>query len=211
MSNAAKQVKAMARSVSGKGAARAVRREGRVPAVIYGGGAEPSAISLDFNETRKLIYAGHFLTTIFEIDVDGTKTRVVPRDYQLDPLKDMPVHVDFLRLTAGQKIKVDIPVHVINQAASPGIKRGGTVNLVRHSVELMVPSEAIPDGVTVDLTGVDMGKSIHISMVQLPPNCTPVDRSDFTIATIVAPTVQKEDPTAAAAPAAGSADGAAKK
>lgn len=211
MSNAAKQVKAMARSVSGKGAARAVRREGRVPAVIYGGGAEPSAISLDFNETRKLIYAGHFLTTIFEIDVDGTKTRVVPRDYQLDPLKDMPVHVDFLRLTAGQKIKVDIPVHVINQAASPGIKRGGTVNLVRHSVELMVPGEAIPDGVTVDLTGVDMGKSIHISMVQLPPNCTPVDRSDFTIATIVAPTVQKEDPTAAAAPAAGSADGAAKK
>lgn len=218
MSNTAKQLKATARSVSGKGAARSVRREGRVPAVIYGGGTEPAAISLDFNETRKLIYAGHFLTTIFEVEVDGKKTRVIPRDYQLDPLKDMPMHVDFLRLTAGQKIRVEVPVHVINQAASPGIKRGGTVNLVRHSVEMMVPVEAIPDGVTVDLTGIDMGKSIHVSMVQLPPNCTPVDRSDFTIATIVAPTVQKEEaapaaaaPAAGAAPAAAPAEGAAKK
>ena len=102
------------------------------------------------------------MTTIFEIDVDGTTTRAIPRDYQMDPVKDFPMHIDFLRLTAGQKIKLDVPVHVINHAASPGIKRGGTVNLVLHSIEMMVPGDAIPDGVTVDLTGIDIGKSIHI-------------------------------------------------
>jgi large subunit ribosomal protein L25 len=202
MSSSAKQIEATIRASNGKGAARAVRREGRVPAVIYGGGADPMAISLDFNGTKKLIFAGHFLTTVFEISVDGKKTRVIPRDYQLDPVKDQPLHVDFLRITAGHKIKIEVPVHVINQAASPGIKRGGTVNIVLHSIEMMVPPDAIPDSVNVDLTGVDIGKSVHVSMIKLPENCTPVDRSDFTIATVVAPAGLKEEPAAEAAPAA---------
>jgi len=196
MSKAVKQIKATSRTQGGKGAARALRRTGQIPAVIYGGGAAPAPIALDYNVASKLIFAGHFLTTIFEIDVDGTTTRAIPRD--------------FLRLTAGQKIKLDVPVHVINHAASPGIKRGGTVNLVLHSIEMMVPGDAIPDGVTVDLTGIDIGKSIHISMIALPENCTPVDRSDFTIATVVASAGMKEAP-AAEAPAAAAAAPAAKK
>jgi large subunit ribosomal protein L25 len=205
MSNAAKQIEASVRATNGKGAAREVRRQGRVPAVIYGGGAEPQAISLDFNATKKLIFAGHFLTTVFEVNVDGKKTRVIPRDYQLDPVRDQPLHVDFLRLTAGQKIKVEVPVHVVNQAASPGIKRGGAVNLVQHSIEMMVPPDAIPDHVDVDLTGVEIGKSIHVSMIKLPANCTPVDKTDFTILTIVSTGGMKDEAAeapAAAAPAA---------
>ncbi|MEN9753715.1 MAG: hypothetical protein RLZ07_97 [Pseudomonadota bacterium] len=212
MSQAAKQIEATVRANSGKGAARAVRRAGRVPAVIYGGGAEPQAISLDFNATKKLIFAGHFLTTIFEVSVDGKKTRVIPRDYQLDPVRDQPLHVDFLRITAGQKIRVDVPVHVINQAASPGVKRGGAVNIVLHSVEMMVPPDSIPAGVNVDLTGVEIGKSIHISQVQLPANCTPVDKTDFTLVTIVGKGQKDEEPAAApAAAAAAPAGDAAKK
>jgi len=212
MSNAAKQIDATVRASNGKGAARAVRREGRVPAVIYGGGAEPTSISLDFNATKKLIFAGHFLTTVFEVNVDGKKIRVIPRDYQLDPIRDQPLHVDFLRLTAGQKIKVEVPVHVINQAASPGIKRGGAVNLVQHSIEMMVPPDAIPAGVDVDLTGVEIGKSIHVSMLKLPADCTVVDKSDFTILTIVATGSMKDEPAAdAAAPAAAAKAAPAKK
>ena len=204
MSNAAKQIEATVRATNGKGAARAVRLQGRVPAVIYGGGAEPTSISLDFNATKKLIFAGHFLTTVFEVNVDGKKIRVSPRDYQLDPIRDQPLHVDFLRLTAGQKIKVEVPVHIINQTASPGIKRGGAINLVQHSIEMMVPPDAIPTGVNVDLTGIDIGKSIHVSMISLPENCTAVDKHDFTILTIVATGGMKDEaasPAAAAAPA----------
>ncbi len=113
--SAVKQIQAMARDRAGKGAARAVRRQGQVPAVIYGGGQAAEAIALDFNETKQLIFAGHFLTTVFEIDVERPKTRAIPRDYQLDPVKDLPVHVDFLRLAEGQSIKVVVPVHVVGQ------------------------------------------------------------------------------------------------
>ena len=201
MSNAAKQIEATVRASGGKGAARATRRAGRVPAVIYGGGSAPESISLDFNATKKLIFAGHFLTTVFDVTVDGKTTRVIPRDYQLDPVSDQPLHVDFLRITQGHRIKVEVPVHLVNQLASPGLKRGGTVNLVRHSIEMMVPPDAIPDGVTVDLTGIELGRSIHVSTVTLPEGCTPVDKSDFTIATVVAPAGLKEEPAAEAAAA----------
>ena len=129
---AIKELAAVTRSGTGKGAARSVRREGRVPAVIYGGGLKPEPISVDFKDVNKLIYAGHFLTTIFELDVDGRKERVLPRDYQLDVVTDRPVHVDFLRLTAGSRVRIGVPVHVANREASPGIKKGGTVNLVLH-------------------------------------------------------------------------------
>ena len=202
MSSATKQLQASARAQGGKGAARAVRRAGRIPAVIYGGGEAPQPISLDYNQAQKLIFAGHFLTTLFEIDLDGHKIRVIPRDYQMDPVKDLPMHVDFLRLKAGQKIRVEVPVHVINQDASPGVKRGGAINIVEHSVLMMVPPDAIPTSLDVDLTGVDINNSIHISTIKLPEGCLPVVKSDFTLVTVGASAGMKDEPTPAAAAAA---------
>ena len=212
MSTAVKQIQASKRAQGGKGAARAVRREGRIPAVIYGGGEAPVAISLDYKSTYQLIFAGHFLTTQFEIDVEGEKTRVLPRDYQLDPVKDFPLHVDFMRLKAGQQIRVDVPVHIINHEASPGLKRGGTLNIVRHSVEMWVPADNIPDSLTADLTGYDIDDSLHISAITIPEGCRSVitDR-DFTVITVVAPSGLKEVEPAPAAAAAAPAAPAAKK
>src|ERR687894_453164 len=163
-----KELKAVARDRVGKGAARAVRRQGQVPAVIYGGGAAAESISLDFNQMKLAIYAGHFLTTIFEIDVDGRKTRALPRDFQLDPVKDFPIHIDFLRLAEGQEIRVTVPVHVVGQETSPGIKRRGTVQIVQHSLELMVPTDAIPEFVEVSVAELDIGSSVHLSDIALP-------------------------------------------
>ena len=195
-----KQIKAMARDRAGKGAARAVRRQGMVPAVIYGGGEEPQTIALDFNQTKQLIFAGHFLTTVFEIDVDGKTTRAIPRDYQLDPVKDFPLHVDFLRLAAGGSVKVVVPVHVVGQDRSPGLKRGGTLQIVEHSVELMVPSDAIPDAIDVSVAELDLGSSVHLSDVTLPQGARPATQENATLVTIVAPSGMNED--TAAAPAA---------
>jgi large subunit ribosomal protein L25 len=200
---ATKTLAVAVRSGVGKGAARSVRREGRVPAVIYGAGEAAEAISLDYSETHRLIYAGHFLTTIFELDIEGRKERVIPRDYQLDVIKDTPLHVDFLRLRAGSKLKVGVPVHVINAEAAPGIKRGGTVNLVQHTVDLLVPADNIPESITIDLAGLDINDSVHISAVNLPEGCRPVVRDrDFTVLTIAAPTVMTEEPASAEAAAA---------
>ncbi|HZB36761.1 MAG TPA: 50S ribosomal protein L25/general stress protein Ctc [Beijerinckiaceae bacterium] len=206
-----KQLSAVARDRAGKGAARAVRREGRVPAVIYGAGEAAQPIAVDANQAKQLIFAGHFLTTVFEIDVDGTKTRAIPRDYQLDPVRDFPIHVDFLRLAEGQKIRVEVPVHFVNQEASPGLKRGGTLNIVRHTIELLVPAEAIPESIDADLTGFNIGDSLHISAIKLPEGARPtIAERDFTVATIVAPSGLKEEAAAAAAaPAAEPAAGAA--
>ena len=206
-----KQLSAVARDRAGKGAARAVRREGRVPAVIYGAGEAAQPIAVDANQAKQLIFAGHFLTTVFEIDVDGTKTRAIPRDYQLDPVRDFPIHVDFLRLAEGQKIRVEVPVHFVNQEASPGLKRGGTLNIVRHTIELLVPAEAIPESIDADLTGFNIGDSLHISAIKLPECARPtIAERDFTVATIVAPSGLKEEAAAAAAaPAAEPAAGAA--
>jgi large subunit ribosomal protein L25 len=199
-----KQLDAMPRERVGKGAARAVRREHRVPAVIYGGGQAPLAVSLDYNRTNQLIYAGHFLTTIFEIKVGGETIRAIPRDYQLDPVKDTPVHVDFLRLAAGATIRVDIPVHFINHEASPGLKQGGALNIVRHAVEMIVPADAIPEALTADLTGLGFNDSVKIGSIQLPAGTrTVIQGRDFTIATIAPPTTAEE-----AAPAAAGAEAA---
>lgn len=196
----AKALTATVRSGIGKGATRSVRREGRIPAVIYGGGDPAEPIALDYRELNKLIYAGHFLTTIFEIDVAGTKQRVIPRDYQLDPVKDQPLHIDFLRLKTGTTLRVEVPVHFINQDVCPGLKKGGTLNVVRHVIEMRVPAEAIPDAITVDLSKLDIAESLHISAVTLPPGCKPtITNRDFTIATLVPPVVVAETPAAAAA------------
>lgn len=200
-----KTLAATVRSGTGKGASRSVRREGLIPAVIYGGGDAPAAISLNHRELNKLIYAGHFLTTIFDIEVDGKKERVIPRDYQLDVVTDVPLHIDFLRLKAGSTLKVDVPVHFINMETCPGIKRGGSLNIVRHAIEMRVPAEAIPEGVTIDLAKVDINESIHISAIALPEGCKPTITRNFTVATLVPPTVREE--AAAAAPAAAPAKG----
>jgi large subunit ribosomal protein L25 len=210
---ATKQLAAVARNGIGKGAARSVRREGRVPGVIYGGGEAPEPISVDYKELNKLVYAGHFLTTIFELDVAGRKERVLPRDYQLDVVTDRPVHVDFLRLRPGSRVRIQTPVHVINQDLSPGVKKGGAVNLVLHQLELYAPADAIPESITIDLTGLDFHDSVHVSTITLPEGCKPVNtKVDLTIVTVVPPTVfQEETPAAAAAtsttaaPAAGAA------
>lgn len=193
-----KQIKAVARDRAGKGAARAVRRQGQVPAVIYGAGQPAETIALDFNQTKQLIFAGHFLTTIFEIDVDGKKTRAIPRDYQLDPVKDFPVHVDFLRLAKGQAIKVVVPVHVTGQEKCPGVKRGGTLQIVEHSVELLVPSDAIPDFIEASVADLDIGSSVHISDVKLPKGAKATSAENVTLVTVVAPSGMKEEEAPAA-------------
>ena len=208
---AAEELKAQARSGVGKGAARALRRQGLVPAVIYGDKKPPIGVSIAYKDAYHSIYAGGFLSHVITLDVDGEKHRVIPRDYQLDPVKDLPIHIDFLRIGAGTKLNVEVHVTFINELASPGIKRGGVLNIVRHTVELSCPADAIPDHLTVDLTGKEVGDSIHISSVELPAGVTPVIRErDFTIATIAAPSgLRAEEAEAAAAATAEAAPPAA--
>jgi len=186
---AVKQIEASARTQVGKGAARAVRRQGQTPAVIYGAGEAPQAIALNANQTRLMIYGGHFLTTIFEINVGGKKTRVIPRDYQLDPVKDFPIHVDFLRVAAGQTIKVMVPVHVVDQEACPGLKSGGTLQIVEHNVEIDVAPENIPESLDVSVAGLGVATSIHVNDIKLPAGVSLTTRENLTLVTIVAPSV----------------------
>lgn len=206
-----KALVAEARDRSGKGAARALRREGKIPAVIYGNKKAPLGIALDQNTVSKLLFAGGFMTTIFDIDVAGKKEHVIPRDFQLDPVKDRLVHVDFLRVGKNSVISVEVPVHFINEEKSKGIKNGGVLNVVRHAVELYVAADKIPDFIEVDLASTEIGDSIHISAIKLPKDAKPViqDR-DFTVATIAAPTVptvadERADAAVAEAQAADSA------
>ncbi|KQP53137.1 MULTISPECIES: 50S ribosomal protein L25/general stress protein Ctc [unclassified Methylobacterium] len=188
--SAVKPLEAVARDRVGKGAAREVRRQGNVPAVIYGGGQAPQAIAIDLVRTRTLIYAGGFKTTLFEINAGGKKTRAIPRDFQLDPVTGVPLHVDFLRVVAGQNLTVEVPVHFINEDEAPGIKKnGGTLNVVLHTLSLEVPADAIPDAVEVDLTGLEIGDSIHIEAVTLPANTTFTGEAEAVVANVVPPTV----------------------
>ncbi|HWV51906.1 50S ribosomal protein L25/general stress protein Ctc [Pseudorhodoplanes sp.] len=219
---AVKEIKATLRPKAGKGAARAIRREGRTPAVIYGANEAPVAITVDHADIRNKIYAGHFLTTLYDIELDGKKHRVIPRDYQLDPVKDFPIHVDFMRLAAGVLIRVNVPVHVINVEQSPGVKRGGAVNIVTHSIPLRCPPDRIPQSIEVDVAGLEINNSKHLSDVKLPEGVKPVSREDMTLVTIVPPSGYAEEQRqaadaataaaaapAAAAPAAGAAGAAA--
>ena len=188
------ELTASVRDRVGKGAARATRREGLIPAVIYGDKQEPLSIALDYKTLDARLHAGGFLTTVATIDVNGDKIRVIPRDYQLHPVTDRPIHVDFLRVSAGATVHVAIPVQFINEEKSPGIKRGGVLNVVRHEIDATAPADAIPDHIVVDLTGTEIGDSIHISAVKLPEAVKPTiaDR-DFTIATIAAPAVLRDE------------------
>jgi large subunit ribosomal protein L25 len=194
-----KKLAATVRSGTGKGAARSVRREDRIPAVVYGGGEAPLPISLDKKVTTQLIFAGHFLTTIFELDIDGKKERAIPRDYQLDVVRDFPIHVDFLRLKPGSRLKVNVPVHFINQEVSPGLKRGGVLNIVYHSIEMKVPADNIPEAITADLGGMDFNDSLHISQIALPEGCKPTNPDNFTVASLAPPAGGAEEAAPAAA------------
>jgi large subunit ribosomal protein L25 len=205
----AKEIKATVRPRAGKGAARAVRREGRVPGVIYGGNEPPLTISLDDAELRQRIFAGRFLTSIYDVEVDGKKHRVIPRDFQLDPVRDHPVHVDFMRLTEGATIRVSIPIHVINSDQSPGVKRGGAVNIVTHTLDVRCPADAIPDAFNVDVSGLEINHSRHLSDLTLPPNVRPLVAGNATLVTIVPPSGYAEELKAAADAAAAAASAAA--
>src|SRR6185437_12056880 len=164
------ELKATARPKGGKGTARAARRSGRVPGVIYGENKPPLMVLLDHDELRQRIYAGRFLTTLYELEVDGAKHRVIPRDFQLDAIKDLPMHVDFLRVAEGATIRVNIPVHVLNAESSPGVKRGGAVNIVTHTIQVSCPADAIPDAINVDIAGLEINHSKHLGEIELPKN-----------------------------------------
>ena len=187
--SAVKTLEAVARDRVGKGAARAVRRQDRVPAVVYGGGQPPQSIAVDLIRTRTLIYAGGFKTTLFEINAGGTKVRAIPRDFQLDPVSGVPLHVDFLRVVSGQTVTVEVPVHFVNEDAAPGIKKlGGTLNIVAHTLTLDVAPDQIPDAIEVVLTGRQIGDVIHVSDIKIPAGSYTGEATD-PVANIVPPTV----------------------
>jgi large subunit ribosomal protein L25 len=202
-------IKATARSRVGKGAARAERRVGRVPGIIYGDGKEPLQISLDYNDLRLRIYAGHFLSTVHEIDVEGVKHRVIPRDFQLDAVRDLPLHVDFMRLGEGATIRVRVPIIVKNADQAPGVKRGGTVSIVTHAVEVRCLADAIPTGIEVDVGALDINHSKHLSDIKLPDGVRSASSRDITLVTVVPPSGYAEEIKAAAEAAAAAAAAAA--
>ncbi|NOU03843.1 MAG: 50S ribosomal protein L25/general stress protein Ctc, partial [Novosphingobium sp.] len=173
---------------AGKGASRALRREGRVPAVVYGGNEEPLAIHVEEKLLVKRLGTGHFFNSVVEIEVGGKTFKTLPKDVAFHPVSDRPLHADFLRLTGNSKVHVEVPVLFINEAASPGLKRGGVLNIVRHELELVCDADKIPEDIQIDVTGFDVGDSIHISHVVLPTgSASAITDRDFTIATIVAP------------------------
>ncbi len=186
---------ATARAGTGKGAARAARRENLVPGIVYGGGDEPTAINMKFNELFKMLKAGGFLSTLLTLKLDGKDERVICRGVQRDVVKDLPIHVDFLRLSAKSRINLMIPVHFLNEEESAGLKKGGTLVVVRNEVELKVTAGNIPDHLEADLLDVEIGDTIHMSDITLPEGTRPMitDR-DFVIANIGAPkTVDLDD------------------
>ena len=176
------------RERAGKGASRALRREGRVPAVVYGGKEEPLSIHIEEKLLVKQLSSGHFLNSIVEIQVGGKKLRTLPKDVAFHPVTDRPLHADFLRLSKDSTVNVNVPVVFANEEESPGLKRGGVLNVVRHELELICDGNRIPEEISIDVTGLDIGDSIHISSVTLPDGSTSaITDRDFTIATIIAP------------------------
>ncbi len=185
-------IEAVARAGTGKGAARAARREGLVPGVIYGGGEEPQTVNIKHNVLLKALKAGKFMSTLINLKVDGADNRVICRAVQKDVVKDLPTHADFLRLSARSRINLYIPVDFINEDECPGLKKGGVLTVVRNEVELKVTAGDIPEELVVDLAGLDVGDTINISNIDLPKGTRPMitDR-DFVIANISAPSSLK--------------------
>ena len=179
---------AEARERAGKGASRALRRDGRTPCVIYGGKEEPTLIHVEQKELVRQLGTGHFMNSIVNIEIGGKTVRTLPKDVAFHPVTDRPTHVDFLRMTGDSMVEVQVPVVFVNEVASPGLKKGGVLNIVRHELELLCPNADIPDEIQIDVTGKEIGDAIHISEVTLPKGVKSVitDR-DFTIATLIAP------------------------
>jgi len=182
------------RDRAGKGASRALRRDGRVPAVVYGEKKEPLAIHVEEKLLHKMLRTGHFMNSVVMIDVGGKAHRTLPKAVDFHPVSSRPIHVDFLRIGEHTKVTVAIPVRFDNEAASPGLKRGGVLNVVQHEIELVCDAASIPDELHVDLTGLDIGDAIHISNIKLPDGVVPaIDDRDFTVATVVAPSAMKSE------------------
>lgn len=206
------KVKAELRERAGKGNARAVRSEGRIPGVVYGGKEAPVMVSLEERTFVPISQKAGFFTHLMDIEANGKTMRVIPRDVQFDPVTDRVLHVDLLRVTSGTLVRVFVPVVFINQDKSPGLKRGGALNIVQHQIQLSCSPEKIPEKITVDLDGKNIGDTIHLEDIKLPADVTPIlGNKDTTIASVAAPTVVKEETTTtavaadAAAPAAGAA------
>lgn len=195
---------AEARERAGKGASRALRREGRVPAVVYGEKQPPLSIHIAEKELVKMLNTGHFTNSLVMIDVGGKSTRTLPKDVQFHPVTDRPVHVDFYRVSKDATVTVGVPIRFVGEEGSRGLRRGGVLNTVRHELELVCEADSIPDEIVIDLAGLDIGDSIHISAVTLPAGVTSaITDRDFTIATIVAPSGVKAEAAEAAAAAEG--------
>ena len=176
-----------------KGQLNTIRNSGNVPAIIYGGNDQNQKISISKKQLKFLIEKENFLSSIITLDIDGKSQNVLPREVKYHIISDEPTHVDFLRVLPGVKIKIEVPVNFINHEKSPGLKRGGVLNIVRRKVELKCPSEKIPENLTIDLDGIDIGESFKISSVKLDPEVVPtIQGRDFVIATLAAPTVMKE-------------------
>lgn len=199
------------RDRAGKGASRALRRDGRVPAVIYGNKQDPIGIHVEEKLLAKLLSTGHFMNTVVMIDAGGQQIRTLPKDVQFHPVSSRPSHVDFLRISEHSKVTVNVPVRFDGEETCPGLKRGGVLNVVRHDLELICDASEIPDEIHIDLAGLDIGDSVHISAIQLPKGVeSAITDRDFTIATLVAPSALKSEEgdteteagTAAAEPAA---------
>jgi large subunit ribosomal protein L25 len=194
------ELKAEKRATTGSAAAKQMRKDEIIPAIIYGGGEEPQNISIARRLVWRQVETGHFLSTVYMLDVDGEKIRVIPREVQLDRVRDFPLHVDFMRVSASSRIDVEVPVHFLDEDKSPGLKRGGVLNIVRHAIELTCPADAIPTSIEVSLNGLDIGDSVHISAVTLPANVVPtITDRDFTIASIASSSAMKPETTEEAA------------
>jgi large subunit ribosomal protein L25 len=185
-------LKAIKRENTSSGSNNKLRADGFVPAILYGGKDPNQNISIEKKAIKNIINSDTFLSKVLELDIDGKKEKVIPRDVAYHVVSEEPIHIDFMRILAGKKIILEIPVKFINHPDSPGLKRGGVLNIVRRKVELKCPGENIPDDITIDLTGTDIGTSIKISSVKLADNVAPTIDRDFVIATVAAPTVMKE-------------------
>ncbi|MDC1093150.1 50S ribosomal protein L25/general stress protein Ctc [Pelagibacteraceae bacterium] len=199
-------LKAIKREKTSSGSNNKLRAEGLVPAILYGGENSNQNISIEKKTIKSIIKSDTFLSKVLELDIDGKIEKVIPRDIAFHVVSEEPIHIDFMRIVTGKKIILEIPVKFINHPDSPGLKRGGVLNIVRRKIELKCPGENIPDDITIDLTGTDIGTSIKISSVKLAENVVPTIDRDFVIATVAAPTVMKE-PEKPVAEAAEGAEG----
>ncbi|MDC1151586.1 50S ribosomal protein L25/general stress protein Ctc [Pelagibacteraceae bacterium] len=185
-------LKAIKREKTSSGSNSKLRADGLIPAILYGGKDPNQNISVEKKAVKNIVNSDTFLSKVLELDIDGKKEKVIPREVAFHVVSEEPIHIDFMRIIAGKKIILEIPVKFINHPDSPGLKRGGVLNIVRRKVELKCPGETIPDDITIDLAGTDIGTSIKISSVKLPENVVPTIDRDFVIATVAAPTVMKE-------------------